>query len=286
MLAELSLAAMSTARSLVAEPIAALAMAFAAVSASLLARPPDVLAARLGLRPGRRSRQLPRRVRPTVALLGGAITGGVLAGAAGVVMGGAAGIGLLVWEDRRRAAQTIRRREGDVADACLALAGQLAAGVPAEQALVRHGHDWPELFAHAAGQVAVGGDLGVALRESARQPGAAGLSAVAAAWEVAEQTGARLSATLIAVADSVRADAAVRREAEAQLASVRATARLMAVLPLVTLAVFSGGDGDAVRFLTHTPYGLACAGLAAAFVAAGLFWVHRVARSTSSAWAP
>lgn len=263
-----------------------MAVVLAAASAALLVRPADLLAARLSARPGPRARELPKLARPAAAVLSATMAGGVLAGAAGAVIGVVAGVGALVWAARRRAHQGFRRREGEVADACLTLASQLASGVPAEQALVRQGREWPELFGGAAGHVAVGGNPGKALRESASQPGAAALAAVAAAWEVSEQTGARLSSTLIAVADAVRADAATRCEAEAQLASVRATSRLMSVLPLVTLALFSGGDGDAVTFLTGTPYGLACAGLAACFVAAGLFWVHRVARGPVSTWAP
>jgi tight adherence protein B len=122
------------------------------------------------------------------------------------------------------------------------------------------------------------------LRDCARKPGAEALTAVAAAWEVSERTGAALSSVLVAVADSLRAQASTRREAEAQLASVRSTARLMAVLPVGTLAVFSAGDTSAIAFLTNTAYGWACVGMAAVFIAAGVLWVDRTARNANVRW--
>jgi tight adherence protein B len=91
---------------------------------------------------------------------------------------------------------------------------------------------------------------------------------------------------LVAVADSLRADAAVRREAESQLAAVRATSWLLALLPVGTLLLLSGGGGAPLRFLTGSPYGLACLGTAAALVGLGLWWIDRLARSAvKSVWA-
>lgn len=216
-----------------------------------------------------------------VAVLGGlfAPVGGLLAG---MVAAPIAAILLAV----RRSRYAARRRAADVVDGCLALAGELGSGATAHRALAIVAADWPELFAVAARQSVIGGDPAAALRESAHQPGAEALAALAAAWEVSERTGAQLSSVLRAVADSVRAESAVRREAEVQLASVRATSRLMALLPVATLALFSSGGGGALRFLTGTRYGLVCMVTAAMFIATGLFWVDRTARGVRSAWVP
>ena len=179
----------------------------------------------------------------------------------------------------------VMQREADVVDACLALAAELQAGAPVARAMAAVGEDWPELFRSAAGRAATGGDVAAALREAAAASGAASLRAVAAGWEVTDRTGAPLSRVLVAVADSLRTEAAVRREASTQLATARATARILAVLPFGTLLLLSGGDGAAIAFLVSSPIGLACLGGAISFVGIGLWWVGRLARSaTRSAW--
>lgn len=183
---------------------------------------------------------------------------------------------------RRRRASAL---EAEVVAACLALGGELRAGAPAARALAITAEDWPELFGPAAGTAAVGGDVAAALRVTAEQPGAAALRAVAAGWEVTERTGAPLARIVVAVADALRADEAVRHEAHSQLATAKTTARLLAALPFGTLLLISGGDGAAVRFLVGSPYGWVCLGAALLFVVAGLAWVDRLARSaTRSPW--
>jgi tight adherence protein B len=67
---------------------------------------------------------------------------------------------------------------------------------------------------------------------------------------------------------------------------VRATSWLLALLPVGTLLLLSGGGGAPLRFLTGSPYGLACLGTAAALVGLGLWWIDRLARSAvKSVWA-
>jgi tight adherence protein B len=177
------------------------------------------------------------------------------------------------------------RRDADVVEACLTLAAELQAGAPVARAMAAVADDWPELFGSAAARAATGGDVAAALREAAAAPGAASLRAVAAGWEVTDCTGAPLSRVVVAVADALRTEAAVRREASTQLATARATARLLAVLPFGTLLLLSGGDGAAIAFLISSPIGLACLGGAIAFVGIGLWWMGRLASSaTRSAW--
>lgn len=263
-----------------------LAIMLAGLAAAVWAGRPSLLTRRLG-QPGRGSVPLRRPGPAVVNVAGGAaaaMMGYLLAGPVGA-LAGLASVPVARWRlGRRRTLQARRRREADVAEGCVALAGELASGVPAARALAAVATEWPELFGPAASRAALGGDPVAALRDTGVTPGAGALRAVAAAWEVSERTGAGLSAVLVAVADSVRAEATVRREAEAQLASVRTTARLMACLPVATLLLFSAGAGDAVGFLTGTAAGVACLALATVFVAAGLFWVDRVSRGTRSVW--
>ncbi|HEY9408056.1 MAG TPA: type II secretion system F family protein [Jiangellaceae bacterium] len=185
---------------------------------------------------------------------------------------------------RRRSMQ--RGRSDDVVEGCLSLAAELRAGAPPTQALAVAAGEWPGLFGPAAGRASIGGDPVAALRETATSPGAGALRAVATAWEVSERTGAGLSTVLVAVADTMRSEAVVRREGAAALATVKATARLLALLPVGTLLLFSAGEGGApVRFLLGDPYGICCLVVAGLLVGAGLMWVERMSRrALRSAW--
>ena len=252
-----------------------LAAALAALAAALLAgRRPSVLAARL----------LPARRGSAPVLYVGRWTRG-----GNVVSAAARGHGSGWWYRaltlRPAARSAIHRRELDIVEACMALGAELHAGAPVARALGAVAEDWPDLFSPAAAAAAVGGDVADALREAATAPGAGSLRAVAAGWEVTDRSGAPLSRIVIAVADALRAEAAVRREAHSQLATARATARLLALLPFGTLLLLSGGDGAAMSFLISTPVGLGCLSGAVLFVSAGLWWVDRLARSaTRSVW--
>ncbi|HMG32253.1 MAG TPA: type II secretion system F family protein [Jiangellaceae bacterium] len=255
---------------------------------------PGLLVARLG--PMRRGAAGGGRASRLLATLAnqfstddrGRIVVGALAGALGglAVAGPVAGLlaagSIAVFVRLRRAAASARdrrRRQSEVAEACIVLASTLRTGVPARQALDAVADDWPGLFGPAARRAAIGGDVPVALREASTNPGCGALAGVAAGWEVSERTGAALSDVLVAVADTLRAEAAVHREAEAQLATVRATSRLLALLPVGTLLLLSGGRGAAVEFLVGSPLGMTCVVVAATLVGAGMWWIHRLARS-------
>ncbi|MGH8825624.1 MAG: type II secretion system F family protein [Jiangellaceae bacterium] len=191
--------------------------------------------------------------------------------------------GLLVVPVSRRRwaarARERRRRLGEITEACLALASTLRTGVPARHALDVVAADWPDLLGPAARRAGIGGSIPVALRDASRRDGCGALAGVAAGWEVSERTGAALSHVLVAVADSLRGEAAVRREAEAQLATVRTTTRLLALLPVGTLLLLSGGSGAAIDFLVGSAFGVACLVVAAGLVAIGMWWVRRLTRS-------
>ena len=187
--------------------------------------------------------------------------------------------------DRVRRRTTEQVRAAEVTDACLALVGELRAGQPPPAALGSVAGAFPSLLGPAAARARLGGDVPDALRTAAGAPGAQALIAVAAAWEVCERSGAGLADVLTSVADSLRAEEAVRREAAGQLASVRATTRLLAVLPLITLLALSGGGGRPLAFLVGHPVGLTCLGVGGLLTSAGLLWVERLVRSaTRSVW--
>ena len=175
---------------------------------------------------------------------------------------------------RRR--KTAERREERVLELCEVLVSELRSGQPPVTALEHCVEVWPE-FEPVATAGRLGADVPVALRRLANTPGASGLRDVAGAWSVSQGSGAGLAAALTQVAASARESQSTRRLIAGELASAQATARLVAALPLVTLAMGSGIGGDPWGFLLGTPAGLAClaSGLALAFL--GLFWIERIA---------
>lgn len=171
---------------------------------------------------------------------------------------------------RQRAAARAR-----VIRALGALAAELDAGQAPGEALTRSaGHPcaWP----HALRAVRWGGDVAEALDLDAAQ--APVLSQVAACWRIGNR-GAGLADALRQVAANARAAEDVRVELEGQLAGPRATARVLAVLPLVGLGLGTMLGSDPVSWLATTLPGRTCLGAGAVLTAVGMWWTGRIALS-------
>ncbi len=205
----------------------------------------------------------------------GAAAGSPRATALALLVAATAWAGLRLWRGRLAARDRATTRER-VLETCDLLAAELAAGQPPPAALARAAEAWAVL-APVAQTTTLGGDVPAALRMLAARPGAEGLRLVGAAWQVAHRTGHGLADALARVAVSLREAAATDRVVQGELASARATARLVGALPLVALAIGAGSGGDPVAFLLGTPLGLAClaGGLGLGF--AGLAWIERIA---------
>lgn len=171
-----------------------------------------------------------------------------------------------------------RRRQRGVIRFCDALAAELRGGLPALTALERSCVGEPEL-APVVSAARLGGQISSALRGCGSVPGAQGLRAVAAAWDVAGTSGATLAGVLERVAASLRSDEDARAEIEAALGPPRATAKMLAVLPLFGLALGSSIGADPVGFLVGNPWGLGCLSVGIMLSLAGLWWVERLALS-------
>ncbi len=227
--------------------------------------------------------------RPTwlVTLVLGAVAGGLvmlldgLELALGLVALGAAAGAVQIWRRGRRR-RALDRRRAAVVELGEVLVGELRAGQPVVRALERGQEAWPA-FAPVAGAARLGADVPGALRLLAAEPGAEGLREVAAAWQVSERSGAPLASALAQVVESARARQSTAGLVRAELASAQATARLVAALPVATLAMSSGIGADPWGFLFHHPAGVGCLAAGVALVLAGLWWIDRIAEGVTSA---
>ncbi len=169
-----------------------------------------------------------------------------------------------------------------------ALAAELLVGRPAIPALVLAGTaiDDP-MLGRAVRPVfdllALGGDVAGALTAASVNPGCRGLGWLAIAWQVAEGSGAGLAVAVTRIADVARAEGEHRRDVRAQLAGPRATAALLAVLPLVGILLGVALGADPLAILLGTPGGLACLVVGLGLEMAGLRWTSRLAAAAERA---
>ena len=220
-----------------------------------------------------------RAVLGAAAVVGGwASTTGLLPGRwlalVVVLLGAVAGVVRL---GRRLAARRARDATAcQVVEACEVIVAELSAGRPAGAALAQACSAWPGLTPVVEAHT-LGSDVAAALRRQAGLPGAEDLRVVAAAWQVAHHSGHGLAAAVDRVARGIRSGHRSRRVVESELASARATARLVALLPVAALAMGSGAGGSPWGFLLGTTPGLLCLGAGLALGIAGLTWIEGIA---------
>jgi tight adherence protein B len=265
----------------------ALATAMAAAGGALLMRRGPgraaVVARTQAVEPARPDarRSAPAWAWPAAGLLvlGAATTALVRGGIGPIALTAFAGVVGIVAAERARTRRTrARRATAELVDECVAvLAAELSAGRSAADALAGAASVSPPLVGPAARVAALGGDPTSSLRVAADPPGADTMRDVAAAWAVAQSTGAPLADLLARAAVRAQDDLVTGREVEEQLAPVRATARVLAGLPLMGLVLGAGLGVDVVSLLLTTGWGQMCLLAAIALVASGLWVLDRVA---------
>lgn len=261
-------------------PALVLAVVLAGAAAALLLPAPAASLPRAASRAGARHERAVGRPWAAGLVVGAALAGasvlldGVRLAVALVVVGGVAGtLHLRARERRRRAADRTRAAVVEVGEA---LVGELRAGRDVETALGRAATSW-EPFGAVARAAVLGADVPAALRRLSRQPGAEGLRDLAVAWDVAGRTGGRLGDVLTEVVEGGRQVHEDLRTVSTELASARATARLMVLLPVVTLGLAAGTGSAPWRLLVSEPFGVACLAAGTALGLAGLLWIDRIA---------
>ncbi|HLL64709.1 MAG TPA: hypothetical protein VK453_03065 [Micromonosporaceae bacterium] len=188
-----------------------------------------------------------------VATSGLAGTAGALGAGpvAAVIAAAYAGLGALAWQRRRTRRRQDQARSA-VVEAVAVLAADLRAGLAPS---------------------AVAEELRVV----------AGNSRVAAACLISEQLGAPLADLLERVDVDLRAGARLRASVQAQTAGTRATAWLLAALPLAGIGLGVSLGVDPAHSMLHTPIGAACVLGALLLQLAGLAWSSRLVSGASRA---
>jgi tight adherence protein B len=203
------------------------------------------------------------------------------------VVAGAAGVPLLRRVRLAGEARRARERRGDTVIAlCSALAGEVRAGRQPGEALLRAARDSGGLGEAQAAVLAAarfGGDVPGALAGAARQPGADGLLGLAACWRVAVDQGAGLAAGLDRLEGALRAERDQRADLRAQLAGARATAVMLAGLPVLGLLLGAAMGADPLHVLLHTGAGLGCLLIGGVLEGVGLWWALRIVRGVEAA---
>lgn len=241
----------------------------------------EPLQARYGWRIGREALSLPAGL--VLALLAASVVP-ALVGAAAVPLAGR-------WRRKRRRRATEENTAAAVAQLSATLAGDLRAGLSPHGALAGAvlSEGWPDRPGLAESATLLlaaarfGGDVPAALRTAARQPGAEGLAGVAACWQVAVDGGAGLADGLDRIADALRAERDQREDLRAQLAGPRATAVMLALLPVVGVALGAGLGADPLRVLLDSPAGLVCLLVGGLLEWTGLAWTARIVGTAEKA---
>lgn len=220
---------------------------------------------------------LPVRARWSVVVGSGAVVGVTVGPAPGMAVGllGGVGAALLSSTLARRAA---KRQGAAMVEALGAVAAELRAGLAPVGALQAAGDAADgrvgQALRETAATVAFGGDAAVALLAAAGDLGE--LRRVAAGWQVSVRSGASLGDVLDRVETDLRSDLEHRQRVDADLAGARATAGLLAALPVLGLGLGGTMGAHPLHVLLHTTPGEFALVLGAGLDAFGLWWTSRI----------
>ncbi len=187
----------------------------------------------------------------------------------------------------RLAPRVARRMRSDPAPPILelltGLVAELAAGQPTDHALRAAAAPLePNPCPEAVVATQTGGSVPEALRRDASRPGAHRLRAVAACWEVAEHSGAGLASAVQRLAEGVRSSEQANAQLSGEIAAVRTSARLLAGLPFLGLAIGQWIGAHPLTFLTGSWLGRAILAVGLALQGMGMCWLYRMVASVRS----
>ncbi|WP_344829239.1 hypothetical protein [Actinocorallia longicatena] len=110
-------------------------------------------------------------------------------------------------------------------------------------------------------------------------PGAESLRLLAASWRIGVERGATFATVIDSLAAALRDETAHQEHITSQLAAPKATAKLLAALPLLGMTMAWAMGANPLAFLFTTLPGLASLTAGTLLNAAGLLWTHRIAQA-------
>jgi tight adherence protein B len=96
------------------------------------------------------------------------------------------------------------------------------------------------------------------------------------AMRVARQAGGELARVLDEVAETIKEREGLARELQAATAQARASAIVVAALPVVFLTIMSAGAGDQAKLLFGEPIGWLLLAVGGGLEAAGIVWIRKL----------
>lgn len=174
-------------------------------------------------------------------------------------------------------ALTGRHPRPPVGSLLAALVAELRAGQPTRRALELACADLsPPPCPQARRAAALGGDVPAALRRDAEAPGCGVLRGLAACWEVAEYSGAGLADAVDRLAQGHRSSQRANEQLTAEVAAARASARILALLPMFGLLIGQWIGARPLEWFAGTWPGRLALLVGVLLQVAGLLWLRRM----------
>jgi tight adherence protein B len=247
-------------------------MSLLLLAAALLTWPAGAASSRLAELVGkpRQKRRIPKPSTVLVAAAAG-LGGGLSFGAGGATAGVLAGA--VAWrrcQARKRLQQRVTAL-ADLAETLRSFVAELRAGAHPVAAAESVAKDAPPAGAEAMRAIAstarVGGNVEQTTQEFAE---------LAHAWVLAQQHGLPLADVLAEVARDLDQRARFARQGQAKMAGPRASAAVLAGLPVIGLVLGEAMGASPLRVLATTGLGQVVLVLGVAFICAGVLWSARL----------
>ena len=261
-----------------------LSLALVMLAAATLAWPAGTARSRLvpdGPRwPGLARRWMVPTHSPVPAVLGAGLAGAALIGVGGALAGAvAAGTAWSRWQARQFRRDRAAAVSG-LTDALGLLVAELRAGAhPAAAAEAAAGEAPPgpaAALSTAAAAARLGGDVPAVLRAHGGPALRPWLDRLAEAWALAERHGVPLADLLDAVRIDVDSRTRFAAEVDARLAGPRATATVLAGLPVLGLLLGQAIGADPMRVLANTAAGQTLLVVGTGLACAGVLWSAQI----------
>jgi tight adherence protein B len=172
------------------------------------------------------------------------------------------------------ASTAINQLRNNTIAAISALAADLRAGSSPSTAIANSGGEpcvWPHVVAAAQHHI----DITAAIEQDARHN--PDLRYLAVCWRVGMYSGSGLAASVTRLAQSMREAQEVRIQLQAELATPRATARMLSFLPVIGLALGYLLGADPLTWLISGPLGWLMLVIGVGLTGIGVWWTSMIA---------